>query len=127
MTGDEQDRMIPVDESADEPTVVALVLSRSTPAAEKVRSQFAAVGFTVGPASGPTFAIEGPTTRFRNSFGPTPVRADDGGWTTDQGDELPLDRLPAALREDVAAVAFERPAELHTFGVIGDPDHRGVQ
>jgi len=116
MTKDEQDHTTPVDESTDAPVVVALVLSRSSDAAEKVRSAFAIAGFTVGPASGPTFSIAAKATHFTHFFGPTPARADDGAWTTDQGDELPLDRITDDLRQDVAAVAFERPAELHGFG-----------
>jgi hypothetical protein len=119
--------MIPVGSSADEPTVVALVLSRSTQAVQEVRSRFAAAGFTVGPASGPTFAVEAPAARFRDVFGVTPVLADDGGWTTDQGDEFPLHQLPDALRRDVVAVALERPAELHGSGTPHDPDHGGGQ
>ena len=111
----------------EEPTVVAVVLSRSTQAVQGVRSQFAAAGFTVGPASGPTFSIEAPIARFTDSFGVTPVRADDGGWTTDQGDEFPLDRLPAALRQDLTAVALERPAELHGFDTPRHPGNGGVQ
>ena len=116
MTNDEQDHTHPVEESTDAPLVVALVLSRSNDAVEKVRSAFATAGFTAGPASGPTFSIAAPATHFRRFFGPTPVRADDGAWTTEQGDELPLDQISNDLRQDVAAVAFERPAELHGFG-----------
>jgi hypothetical protein len=111
----------------EEPTVVAVVLSRSTHTVQGVRSQFAAAGFTVGPASGPTFTIEAPIARFKDSFGATPVPADDGGWTTDQGDEFPLDGLPDALRQEVTAVALERPAEMHGFDVPHDPGHGAAQ
>jgi hypothetical protein len=111
----------------EEPTVVAVVLSRSTQAVQRVRSQFAAAGFVVGPASGPTFSIEAPIAQFRDTFGTTPMRADDGGWTTDQGDEFPLDVLSDTLRQDVAAVALERPAELHGWDTPHHPGQGGAQ
>ncbi|MCM3661417.1 S8 family serine peptidase [Georgenia satyanarayanai] len=115
-------------------TAVALVMLRSPsgaepstfstatssewlPAAGTVREVAAALeraGFTVGPASGPTLSITAPPAVFARAFATEPVRADDGGWTSERGDSLPLDRLPAQLREVVRAVVLERPAELHT-------------
>lgn len=96
--------------------VVALVLARSSAAVDQVRSRFAEAGFAVGPASGPTFAIEAPTGTYERTFGAVPVTAGDGGWTTDGGDEFPLAALPAELRQQIVAVALERPVELHAGG-----------
>lgn len=93
--------------------VVAIVLARSAQAVQDVMSRFASAGFTVGPASGPVFAVWAPRARYRETFGAEPVPAADGGWTTEVGDEFPLDRLPEAWRREVTAVALERPAELH--------------
>lgn len=93
--------------------VVAVVLSRSSETVQEVRIRFATAGFTVGPASGPTFAVQAPTRTFVRAFGVLPLRAGDGGWTTEGGDELPLGGLPGDLRREVAAVALERPSELH--------------
>ena len=98
---------------AGDETVVAIVLARSTDTVQTVEERFAEAGFTVGPASGPTFSIEGPTATFESAFGERPVHADDGGWTTGQGDEMPLTALSDDLQGEVVAVAFERPAELH--------------
>ena len=112
-------------------TVVALVLSRSTDTVEQVRARFAEAGFACGPASGPTFAIEAPTRTFEQVFGALPEIADDGGWTTDGGDELPLSPLPQDLRDQLVAVALERPVELHADGAgpqhdrDADPDRPG--
>ncbi|WP_454085842.1 S8 family serine peptidase [Georgenia sp. Marseille-Q6866] len=122
------------DGSAGGETAVALVMLRSpsgeepasfsaatssewVPAAGTVREVAAALGqagFTVGPASGPTLSIAAPPAVFARVFATEPVRADDGGWTSERGDSLPLDALPEPLREVVRAVVLERPAELHT-------------
>lgn len=110
----------PEETPPDEASVVALVLARSTDAAQEATADFAESGFTVGPPSGPTFAIEGSPATFEDVFGTAPVLAGDGGWTTDRGDDFPLDRLPDRLRQQVAAVALERPAELHGFGAPPD-------
>ena len=98
-------------------TFSAATSSEWVPAAGTVREVAAALGeagFTVGPASGPTLSIAAPPAVFARVFATEPVRADDGGWTSEQGDSLPLDQLPEPLREVVRAVVLERPAELHT-------------
>lgn len=96
--------------------VVALVLARTTEAVDAVAARLAEAGFTCGPASGPTFAVEAPVATFEETFGIAPVPAVDGGWTTELGDELPLSGLPEALQEQLVAVALERPVELHGPG-----------
>ena len=93
--------------------VVALILADSTSALAPAREWFATTGFEVGPPAGPTFAVEGDVELFGDALGVRPFPAADGGWTTDSGDEIPRERLPAPLRETVTAVAFERAAELH--------------
>lgn len=93
--------------------VVALVLARTTEAVDAVAGRLAEAGFACGPASGPTFAVEAPVATFEDTFGIAPVPADDGGWTTELGDELPLSALPEDLQQQLVAVAFERPVELH--------------
>ena len=80
---------------------------------EQVRETLAHAGFRVGHPSGPTMAIEAPGEVFGCVFGIEPVRATDGGWTSEQGDELPLHQLPPALRRVISAVVLERPVELH--------------
>ncbi|PYF97234.1 Subtilase family protein [Georgenia satyanarayanai] len=104
--------------SGQEPTSFnAATSSEWLPAAGTVREVAGALGqagFTVGPASGPTLSIAAPPAVFARVFAAEPVRADDGGWTSAQGDSLPLDALPEKLREVVRAVVLERPAELHT-------------
>ncbi|WP_152188271.1 S8 family serine peptidase [Georgenia satyanarayanai] len=104
--------------SGEEPTSFRAATSREwLPAAGTVREVAAVLGragFTVGPASGPTFSIAGPPAVFARVFAAEPVRAQDGGWTSERGDSLPLDELPEELREVVRAVVLERPAELHT-------------
>ncbi|WP_324649914.1 S8 family serine peptidase [Georgenia sp. H159] len=117
-------------------TVVALVVLRSAsggvapaptvdneqewrPAEDTVTDvtvRFADAGFAVGPATGPTIAVEAGPEVFARIFGTQPVRAGDGGWTTERGDALPLDALPAELRRLLRAVVLERPAELHIGG-----------
>lgn len=94
-------------------TVVAIVLAHSAAPVAALRTRFADAGFTVGAAGGPTFAIEASAAVFEQAFGTVPLDAGDGGWTTASGDELPLAALPAAVREQLVAVAFERPFELH--------------
>lgn len=101
----------PPREEVDGGTVVALVLSSSVAVGEAQRL-LAAAGFSVGPPSGPTFAIQASVEQFTRTFGVAPVRAPDGGWTTGAGDELPLDGLGEPLRTALTAIAFERPAEL---------------
>ncbi|MFK5633823.1 hypothetical protein [Ornithinimicrobium sp. LYQ103] len=97
-------------------SVVAIVLARSTDTVQTVEERFAEAGFTVGPASGPTFSIQAPAATFESAFGERPVHADDGGWTTGQGDEMPLTALADDLQHELVAVAFERPVELHDEG-----------
>jgi hypothetical protein len=96
--------------------VVAVVLASSPESVEEVATRLAEAGFAVGPASGPTFAVEAAVVTYEATFGVAPVPADDGGWTTEEGDELPLGQLPEDLRQQLVAVAFERPAELHGPG-----------
>ena len=79
----------------------------------EVSTRLAASGFRVGAASGPTMTIEASVAVFRAVFGAGPVRAEDGGWTTAVGDELPLGPLPPEVRGLVRSVVLERPAELH--------------
>lgn len=106
----------------DDGPVVALILADSTSALAPAREWFATEGFAVGPAAGPTFAVEGAVELFTEALGVRPVPAADGGWTTDSGDEIPRDRLPAALRDTVTAVAFERAAELHNPATSEEED-----
>lgn len=95
------------------PSVVAIVLVRSPDAVRTAAARFAGAGFTVGPASGPTFSIEAPTGTFERTFGVAPVPAGDGGWTTGWGDEFPLSGLADDLRRVLIAVSLERPVGLH--------------
>lgn len=102
---------------AEPSTFSAATSSEWVPAAGTVRDVAAVLeeaGFTVGPASGPTLSITAPPAVFSRLFAAEPVRAEDGGWTSERGDSLPLDALPEQLREVVHAVVLERPAELHT-------------
>lgn len=100
---------------------VAVVLTASSDLVPFAQDRLAEAGLTVGPASGPTFWVEGSADTFEEVFGARPVAVDDGGWATQDGDELPLTALAADLQEALVAVAFERPAELHD-GPAGLPD-----
>ncbi|WP_413452417.1 S8 family serine peptidase [Georgenia phoenicis] len=86
----------------------------ATGTVREVSAALARAGFAVGPAAGPTLSIAAPPAVFARVFAAQPVRAEDGGWTSERGDSLPLDRLPEQLREVVRAVVLERPSELHT-------------
>ena len=101
------------------------MLAGSSDGVEEARTRFAGLGFAVGPASGPTFAIEEPGETFERTFDAVPVTAGDGGWTTDGGDELPLAALAPELRERIVAVALERPVELHADGAWAQRDEHG--
>ena len=122
-------------EGEDRPRAVALVILRSPSGAARdadltastisrhlpepegaaaTAARLSASGFRVWPAVGISFAIEGTPEQFHDFFGITPVRVPDGGWTWARGgDELSFDAVPQPLREQVATVAFERPAQLH--------------
>lgn len=69
-------------------------------AAERVRALFAARGFDVGRLVGIAFSITAPQDAVRQLFGSVP----------DVG-SLPLDRLPADVREHVLAIEAEPPLD----------------
>lgn len=90
--------------------------------AAAAQAAFGAAGFEVGPMVGISFSITAPLSRFEQVFG-VPLRVDEGGAVAAAakaapagGMELPLHRLPGALAERVAAVAFTPPADLHGEG-----------
>jgi hypothetical protein len=86
---------------------------------------FRAAGFEVGELGGISFAITAPKRRFEQLFG-LELDVDERGAVGRAGEEapsggleLPLARLPAALRARLEAVAFTPPADLYPGGGDG--------
>lgn len=105
--------------------ITAATLERHRPdpqATAAVQEHFRSLGFTVGEVAGISCTITAPRTRFRQAFGvPLHLDRDENGHLThvtvdDGGRELPLDRLPHAIAEHIAAVTFTPPPD---FGPIG--------
>lgn len=82
--------------------------------AARVRATFEDAGFATGPVAGVSFTISGTRAAFERCFGARIRRGGDEGWLVEGGEEgareLPL---PPRLEQDVHAVTFEPPAELH--------------
>jgi hypothetical protein len=76
--------------------------------AEHVARVLADAGFEVGPLVGIGMSISGSRERFASYFGLPVAEAAEGGWEAGGARELPV---PEALRDRVAAVTFEPPAE----------------
>src|SRR5690625_986224 len=95
----------------DSPTVATL--EGRQPDTATVAAALTRAGFRVSPPSGPTLAIAGPPAVFRTAFAVEPVPAEGGGWTTPDGDELPVHALPEEVAARVQTVSLERPVELH--------------
>lgn len=92
---------------------------------ETTRAAFEGAGFEVGQLGGISFAVTAPQERFEQLFG-VELDVDERGAVSLAGKkpppgglELPLDRLPAALRDRLEAVAFTPPADLHAGGGEG--------
>jgi hypothetical protein len=83
-----------------EQTAAQVILS-DTGAAERAQQHFAERGFEVGPFVGISFSIAGSPDRFREAF--------NGAEPDPKGGELPIDSLPAELRQAVQAVATDEP------------------
>jgi hypothetical protein len=83
---------------------VAANIERFAPdrAGQTVREEFERAGFTAGPVIGNNFSIEGPADLFEQLFG--------SNFTP--GAELPLGRLPEAIRRHVRTVVVPRRPEL---------------
>jgi hypothetical protein len=90
------------------------------PAAETVeaaRKGFEEAGFAVGNAVGMSFSITAPASTFEKVFKVKLVADDRGGIKVtdhkggDQTYELPVESLPAELRQFVAAVTFSPPPD----------------
>lgn len=86
---------------------------------EAARAAFEAAGFDVGSLGGISFAVTAPQERFEQLFG-IELDVDERGAVSLAGKkapsgglELPLDRLPATLRDRLETVAFTPPADLH--------------
>lgn len=93
--------------------------------ADGARDAFGAAGFAAGELGGISFAITAPRERFEQLFG-VELDVDERGAVSLAGEapppgglELPLDRLPAELRDRLEAVAFSPPAELYSGGGEG--------
>lgn len=97
----------------------AVAARHSTPAAGSTSAAtqaFAALGFRVGPVVGHSFSIEALARQFESSFGLAIERQADGSIVTRADpatplSELPLHRLPPALRAAVRSVLFSKPPD----------------
>ena len=92
---------------------------------DAAREAFRGAGFDLGDFVGISFAITAPQERFEKVFG-VELDVDERGAVSlaakeppPGGLELPLSRLPAALRDRLEAVAFTPPADLHPGGGEG--------
>jgi hypothetical protein len=75
---------------------------------------FRALGFKTGPCVGNSFSIEGSKALYKTHFGVRVKPRDDGGvsFEVQAGSapgSLPLQALPATLRQQVQAVLFTEP------------------
>ena len=70
--------------------------------ANRVHQYFSSAGFTAGPIVGLSFSITGDSSDFTRTFGIGPL---------DPGQEYPLDAVPGAIRQAIAAVASPEPIE----------------
>jgi hypothetical protein len=93
-------------EPANEAPVSAQVVIKADKSAgyAAAREEFMRAGFTVGPLVGVSFSIAGPRDLFERYFD---VRISRPG----ERDSLPVDRLPAKLREAVKSILFTRPPD----------------
>ena len=92
---------------------------------ETAQAAFEGAGFEVGQLGGISFAITAPKERFEQLFG-VELDVDERGAVSLAGKkapsgglELPLGRLPAAVRDRLEAVVFTPPADLHAGGDEG--------
>ena len=87
--------------------------------ASAVQTAFRSAGFEVGALGGISFSISAPRARYEQLFGvelevgPQGAVSLAGRKAPKGGLELPLERLPSALRGRLEAVTFEPPADLH--------------
>ena len=89
--------------------------------ASAAQSAFQRAGFETGPLVGVSFAITAPPETFDRFFKIEVQLNEDGTTVARRGrtivnTELPLDAVPAELRESVRTVTFEPPAELFLSG-----------
>ena len=87
--------------------------------AAAAQAAFRDAGFEASEVGGISFSITGSQTRFEKLFG-VELDVDENGAVSLAGKkapsgglELPLERLPAELRNRLEAVAFTPPAELY--------------
>jgi hypothetical protein len=95
----------------------------SPTAVSALQQAYGARGFDVGPFVGISFAIAARRSQFEREFGVLLSVGRDGAVTVRRqgrapGSALPLDRLPASLREYIETVTFTPPAEFHTAPMI---------
>ncbi len=86
-----------------------------TPSAEtvaRVSGDMRALGFVVGPCVGNSFSITGPARLFESSFR-TRLRETGAGGVqfAEDGDQLAAEKIPSALRAQIAAVTFTPPPD----------------
>lgn len=94
--------------------LTAARLAAELPDAEAVaavQAELSGAGFTVHPALGISFSIEGRVADFQRYFGVSPHQDAQGLWSVEGGMALPLDGIPERARELIREVVFESPME----------------
>jgi hypothetical protein len=78
---------------------------------ERVSSELRRMGFEVGPCVGNSISITGPARLFESCFH-TKLQEDGGGVQfAGIGKELPPNKIPISLREQIVAVTFTPPPD----------------
>ena len=87
----------------------------ATDAVARVTTYFRSRAFEVGPVVGISFAVTGTVAQFEDVFETTLRRTERKGIAVAGDDasglELPLEPLPATVREAIAAVTFTPPPD----------------
>lgn len=82
----------------------------------EIKRAFESKGFRTGPVVGASFSIEGSAKLFRDTFGVDMTYGADGsvrqkGKGTRPVEDLPLSKLPQALRRNLKSVLFSSPPD----------------
>ncbi len=83
----------------------------SPAAISKATRELRAKGFEVGPCVGNSFSITGPTSLFESVFKHSIQVKEHQVTFTDSGYELPKEKIPALLRQEVSHITFTAPPD----------------